>query len=164
MCIHTCTDICVFVLHIKTQLGVCVRSVLLINAISNVCTNCLCNSKSIKSLGLLFSSNREHTPTPPPPDAQHKKGEGNWDKGMPGKLTLDFLTLVTASLLICTWVQNRVLEEVLYGSHFSINKKNGLVLAISSPFLLWVTTGIYMRNTSYSARDLFEALARKTFW
>lgn len=65
------------------------------------------------------------------------------------------------SLLICPWAQNWVLEGVLGGTHFSINKKNGLVLAISNQFLLWLATGIYMRNTSFSARALLGALARR---
>lgn len=38
-------------------------------------------------------------------------------------------------------------------------KKNGLALTISKLFLLSVATGIYMRNTSFSARALFGELA-----
>jgi len=48
---------CVCLYYIRRLSLVCVRSILLINATWNVCTNCPCNSKCIKSLGLHFYNN-----------------------------------------------------------------------------------------------------------
>lgn len=105
----------------------CVRSILLINASWNVFTNWVCNSKSIKSLGLLFSSNGGRWEISPPLDAWQKEARGT-----------EARVCLANSHWTCPWLGSRtnkgllppnwVLERVLCGTHFSICKKNSPVL------------------------------------
>lgn len=90
-----------------------------------------------------------------------KSFKGNWDKGTPGKLMLTSWPRFWQKFFNLSFSPELGPRRGSLWYPF-FHKKNGLVLAISKLFLLWVATGIYIRNPSFSARALFGELARRT--
>lgn len=132
-----------------------VRSILLINASWNICTNCLCNSKSIKSPELLFSNSGEKKVSPHFLQVLSKTAGGELGQGHAWHIHSRPLDLSCGKHhLICSWPHSSALERVLCATCFSINSTKWSCLSNLQLVSLVSSCWNYMINTSLSARAL----------